>query len=97
MARLRCLRTKRAFNIYPLFKKGMYLTSMVHKMTSFYSKGSMMIPFVCIKLYLDIGIDGNVGQRCMFRAFDYIIAQIKRHPCSIVYIHGSDIVINVCH
>ena len=37
----------------------MYLTSLVHKMTSFYSKGSMMIPFVCIKLYLDIGIDGN--------------------------------------
>ena len=37
----------------------MYLTSLVHKMTSFYSKGSMMIPFVCIKFYLDIGIDGN--------------------------------------
>ena len=56
---LRCLRTKRELNIYPLFKKGMYLTSLVHKMTSFYSKGSMMIPFVCIKLYLDMGIDGN--------------------------------------
>ena len=59
MARLRCLRTKRAFNIYPLFKKGMYLTSMVHKMTSFYSKGSMMIPFAKIKMNMDIGIEGN--------------------------------------
>ena len=59
MARLGCLRTKRAFNIYPLFKKGMYLTSMVHKMTSFYSKGSMMIPFAVTKMYMDIDSDGN--------------------------------------
>ena len=38
MARLGCLRTKRELNIYPLFKKGMYLTSLVYKMTSFSSK-----------------------------------------------------------
>ena len=97
MTNLDVLGPKESLIYISSIKKGMYLTSLVHKMTSFYSKGSMMIPFVCIKLYLDIGIDGNVGQRCMFRAFDYIIAQIKRHPCSIVYIDGSDIVINVCH
>ena len=38
MPRLRCLRTKRELNIYPLLIKGMCLTSLVHKMTSFYSK-----------------------------------------------------------
>ena len=37
----------------------MYLTSMVHKMTSFYSKGSMMIPFAVTKMYMDIDSDGN--------------------------------------
>ena len=57
--RLRCLRTKRALNIFPLFKKGMYLTSLVHKMTLFYSKGSMMIPFANVKMNMDIGIEGN--------------------------------------
>ena len=35
---LGCLRTKRELNIHPLFKKGMYLTYLVHKMTSFSSK-----------------------------------------------------------
>ena len=38
MPRLRCLRTKRELNIYPLLIKGRCLTSLVHKMTSFYSK-----------------------------------------------------------
>ena len=37
----------------------MYLTSLVHKMTSFYSKGSMMIPFAGIKMFMDIGIACN--------------------------------------
>ena len=32
---------------------------MVHKMTSFYSKGSMMIPFAVTKMYMDIDGDGN--------------------------------------
>ena len=59
MLRLGCLRAKRELNIYPIFKKGMYLTSLVHKMTSFYSKGSMMIPFAITKMNMVIGIDGN--------------------------------------
>ena len=32
---------------------------MVHKMTSFYSKGSMMIPFAVTKMYMDIDSDGS--------------------------------------
>ena len=59
MTNLDVLGPKESLIYISSIKKGMYLTSLVHKMTSFYSKGSMMIPFAGTKMYMAIGTYGN--------------------------------------